>query len=153
MGFSQGGLFLRYYAQYHNDPPIRNLITVCIPSPVPRLSITVIQFGTPHYGISALIPCPNPPTLTCLLAARAARSGIYTPWAQTHLVQAAYYRDPSRLEEFLDINTFIRDLNGEGKWLANGTTEREGGGGGVDGLDNLVAVVFDADREYHTLVR
>jgi palmitoyl-protein thioesterase len=32
MGFSQGGLYLRHYAQYCNDPPIRNLITVSPPS-------------------------------------------------------------------------------------------------------------------------
>jgi triacylglycerol esterase/lipase EstA (alpha/beta hydrolase family) len=29
IGFSQGGLFLRYYAQYCNSPPVKNLITVC----------------------------------------------------------------------------------------------------------------------------
>lgn len=133
MGFSQGGLFLRYYAQYCNSPPIKNLIT----------------FGTPHYGIAALIPCPTPPTLSCLLAARAARSGIYSTWAQTHLVQAAYYRDPARMDEFVETNTFIRDLNGEGRWLAGEKGEKVAGGKGLGGLDNLVAVMFDADSEYN----
>jgi len=131
MGFSQGGLFLRYYAQYCNTPPVRNLIT----------------FGTPHYGISALIPCPTPPTVSCLLAARAARSGIYSPWAQTHLIQAAYFRDPARLDEFVQTNTFVRDLNAEGKYLAGGHTEREAGGKGLKGVENFVAVMFDADGE------
>ena len=131
MGFSQGGLFLRYYAQYCNAPPIRTLIT----------------FGTPHYGISALIPCPTPPTVSCLLAARAARSGIYSSWAQTHLVQAAYFRDPARLDEFAEINSFVRDLNAEGKYLAGGRTEREEGGMGLRGLERFIAVMFDADRE------
>ena len=131
MGFSQGGLFLRYYAQYCNAPPIRNLIT----------------FGTPHYGISALIPCPTPPTVSCLLAARAARSGIYSSWAQTHLVQAAYFRDPARLDEFAEINSFVRDLNAEGKYLAGGRTEREEGGMVLRGLERFIAVMFDADRE------
>ncbi|KAK1922121.1 putative palmitoyl-protein thioesterase [Papiliotrema laurentii] len=130
IGFSQGGLFLRYYAQYCNTPPIRNLIT----------------FGTPHYGISALIPCPTPPTLSCLLAARAARSGIYTSWAQTHLIQAAYFRDPARLDEFVESNTFIRDLNAEGKYLAGQRDERAAGGQGLKGIENLIAVMFDADR-------
>jgi len=132
MGFSQGGLFLRYYAQYCNSPPVRNLIT----------------FGTPHYGIAALIPCPTPPTLTCLLAGRAARSGIYSGWAQTHLVQAAYFRDPARLDEFVETNTFLRDLNGEGKHLARGNTTKEAGGMGLSGLDTFVAVMFDADRKW-----
>ncbi|CAD6577006.1 MAG: hypothetical protein TREMPRED_001838 [Tremellales sp. Tagirdzhanova-0007] len=128
MGFSQGGLFLRQYAQYCSGPSIRNLIT----------------FGTPHYGIAEPIPCPSPPTLTCLLAGRAARAGIYRPWAQTHLVQAQYYRDPARMDEFLRSNTFIRDLNAEGKYLAG---EEEGAGGrGLAGLENLVAIMFDQDR-------
>ncbi|KAK6910380.1 hypothetical protein I203_104412 [Kwoniella mangroviensis CBS 8507] len=135
MGFSQGGLFMRFYAQYCNDPPVRNLIT----------------FGTPHFGISALIPCPTPPTLSCLLAARAARAGIYTPYAQSHIVQAAYFRDTERLDEFWDVNTFIRDLNGE-KGLGgddgdeNDEKGRNGSGLGIEGLDNFVAVMFDQDR-------
>ena len=73
------------------------------------------KFGTPHFGIAALIPCPTPPTLSCRLAARAARGGIYSQWAQEHLIQAAYFRDPERLDEFLEANTFLRDLNAEGK--------------------------------------
>jgi palmitoyl-protein thioesterase len=167
MGFSQGGLFLRSYAQFCPSPtypPIHNLIT----------------FGTPHYGIAALIPCPTPPTLSCLLAARAARAGIYTPWAQAHLVQAAYFRDPQRLDEFVESNGFLRDLNGEGR-LVNGTNDgasalaqvaehehgrehnaqtrpipnsqqtqtqkdRSHGGHSLANLANLVLIMFDADR-------
>ena len=34
MGFSQGGLYLRSYAQNCNDPPVRNLMTVRPPSPL-----------------------------------------------------------------------------------------------------------------------
>ncbi|EIW70935.1 hypothetical protein TREMEDRAFT_29260 [Tremella mesenterica DSM 1558] len=134
MGFSQGGLFLRWYVQYCNVPPVRNLIT----------------FGTPHYGISALIPCPTPPTLTCLLAARAARAGIYRPWAQTHLVQAAYFRDTERLEEFYEVNTFLRDLNGEGVKGSEGEFRegkwKESGGKGLRELEHFIAIMFDADR-------
>ncbi|KAK8864163.1 hypothetical protein IAR55_001409 [Kwoniella newhampshirensis] len=137
IGFSQGGLFMRHYAQYCDGPPVKNLIT----------------FGTPHYGISALIPCPTPPTLTCLLAARAARAGIYKPWAQTHIVQAAYYRDTERLDEFYEINTFLRDLNGErplaGEMIGEDESKKRedrGQGRGLGGLENLVAVMFDDDR-------
>lgn len=111
------------------------------------------QFGTPHFGISALIPCPTPPTLSCLLAARAARLGIYTAYAQRNLVQAQYYRDVDRLDEFLEINEFLRDLNGELKSDSDskgGPGWREGGGEGVSGLDNFVAIMFDADSEHPT---
>jgi palmitoyl-protein thioesterase len=106
------------------------------------------KFGTPHFGISSLIPCPTPPTLTCLVAARAARSGIYTNWSQAHLIQAQYYRDPARIDEFLQVNTFLRDLNGEvpdGDSETSRHLERKS----LDGLDNLVAVFFEADRGWN----
>ncbi|OXB40018.1 palmitoyl-protein thioesterase [Cryptococcus neoformans] len=137
IGFSQGGLFLRHYIQYCNGPAVHNLIT----------------FGTPHYGISALIPCPTPPTLSCLLAARAARAGIYRPWAQEHLVQAAYFRDTERLDEFYEVNEFLRDLNGERPFAERKSIEeinrrkgKRGEGKGLKGLGNLVAIIFDDDR-------
>ena len=143
---------MRYYAQYCNDPPVRNLMTVSLPPPLSKgKADRGRQFGTPHYGIAALIPCPTPPTLSCLLAARAARSGIYSTWAQTHLVQAAYFRDPARLEEFFQANTFLRDLNGEnpiGEGITGGVEKgARGGGRGLEGLENLVAIMFDMDRE------
>lgn len=130
---------MRHYTQYCNGPPIHNLIT----------------FGTPHYGISALIPCPTPPTLSCLLAARAARAGIYRPWAQSHLVQAAYFRDTERLDEFYEVNEFVRDLNGERPFAQHQDIEeinrrkgKRGEGKGLKGLDNLVAIIFDDDSEF-----
>jgi hypothetical protein len=143
-------------------------------------TLTQIQFGTPHYGISALIPCPTPPSISCLLAARAARLGTYTTYAQNNLIQAQYYRDVERLDEFMAVNTFLRDINGELKGNTSSGVElslslsdqdqdqdqdddhhedqdldhdhgnrtgREGGGGGVKGLENFVAVMFDEDRE------
>ncbi|WOO85888.1 Palmitoyl-protein thioesterase 1 [Vanrija pseudolonga] len=131
IGFSQGGLFIRYYAQYCNDPPVRNLIT----------------FGSPHFGIAALIPCPDPPTVACTLAARAAKAGIYTGWAQRNLIQAQYYRDPARLDEFLLANQFIRALNGEGGLDDDGEpTGREHGGLGLGQVENVVAIAFDEDE-------
>jgi len=113
--------------------------------PASRHSLTISQFGSPHYGISALIPCPNPPTLSCKLAARAAKAGIYTAWAQTHLVQAQYYRDPERLDEFMFRNTFLRDMNGEGALQDDGG-ERGDGGAGLGDLENLVAIAFKEDN-------
>lgn len=155
MGFSQGGLYLRYYAQYCNDPPLRNLMTVSSLPVIARWSVIADgeQFGTPHFGISALIPCPTPPTLSCILAARAARVGIYSAYAQRNLVQAQYYRDVERLNEYLEVNEFLRNLNGELRSDRDqvegvkGLGWRESGGEGVSGLDNIVAIMFDADRE------
>ncbi|BEI87849.1 uncharacterized protein CcaverHIS019_0105670 [Cutaneotrichosporon cavernicola] len=129
IGFSQGGLFLRWYAQNCDGPPVKNLIT----------------FGTPHFGITDLIPCPDPPTLTCTLASRAAKAGIYTRWAQSHLIQAQYYRDPVRMRQFLQTNTFLRDLNGEKDMDEEGGFRRENGGRGLGGLENVVAIAFRDD--------
>lgn len=106
-----------------------------------------MQFGTPHYGISALLPCPTPPTVTCLLAARAARAGIYSSYAQNHLIQAQYYRDVERLEAFWDINTFLTDLNNDhGPGGLQLTEPKTNSKGRLDGLNSFVAVMFDADR-------
>jgi palmitoyl-protein thioesterase len=140
MGFSQGGLYLRHYAQYCDGPPIRNC------PKCPTWSLADKQFGTPHFGISALLPCPTPPTLSCILAARAARVGIYTTYAQTHLVQAQYYRDAERLDQFMEMNEFLMDLNAEKKGSDEKLTYGEKGGEGLSGLENLVAIMFDADR-------
>lgn len=79
--------------------------------------------------------------MACKLAYSAARAGVYTLWAQRRLIQAQYYRDVDRLDEFLLYNTFIRDLNGEGI-LDDDKTGREYGGRGLDKLENLVAVNF-----------
>lgn len=49
------------------------------------------------------------------------------------------------MEEFLGLNTYIRDMNGEGKYLAG--VEEGDGGRGVAGLENLILVMFDQDRE------
>jgi hypothetical protein len=117
-----------------------------------HLDLANYQFGTPHFGISALLPCPTPPTLSCILAARAARVGIYTTYAQTHLVQAQYYRDAERLDQFMEMNEFLRDLNAEKKGTGEKLTWEEKGGKGVSGLDNLVAIMFDADRIFFSIL-
>jgi palmitoyl-protein thioesterase len=98
--------------------------------------------------------------LQCRLAARAARSGIYSSWAQDHLVSAQYYRDVERLDEYAQTNTFLMRLNNETLAEQRGAASRpyrlefdevgmpiRSGTGRVDGLENLVAVMFDADRE------
>lgn len=144
LGLWHGGWHRR---RWHNPT---NTHTPPAPTPTlqPSTSPTNTQFGTPHFGIAALIPCPTPPTLSCTLAARAAKAGIYTRWAQAHLVQAQYFRDPARLDEFLLANTFVRDLNAEGGLDDEGEpTGREHGGRGLGGVENVVAVAFEDDRE------
>lgn len=68
-----GGQFLRAYVERYNDPPVHNLIT----------------FGSQHMGVSDIPGC-KPLDLTCQLARRAALGGVYTPWAQSHIVQVFF---------------------------------------------------------------
>jgi hypothetical protein len=46
----------------------------------------------------------------------------------------------------MEMNEFLRDLNAEKKGTDEKLTWEEKGGKGVSGLDNLVAIMFDADR-------
>lgn len=67
---------------------------------------------------------------------------MYTAFAQRRLVQAQYYRDVDRLDEFLLHNSFVRDLNAEGLLDDDDPSGREHGGRGLGKLENLVAVNF-----------
>ena len=46
----------------------------------------------------------------------------------------------------MEMNEFLRDLNAEKKGVDEKLTFEEKGGKGLSGLDNLVAIMFDADR-------
>jgi len=46
----------------------------------------------------------------------------------------------------METNDFLRDLNAEKKGNDEKLTEKEKGGRGLSGLENLVAIMFDADR-------
>lgn len=63
-------------------------------------------------------------------------------------MQAQYYRDPARMVEFLESNTFLRDMNGEGGVDEGGGSGREDGGRGLKGLENMIAVAFREDSEF-----
>jgi len=52
----------------------------------------------------------------------------------------------------MEINEFLRDLNAEKKGVNEKLTFEEKGGKGLSGLDNLVAIMFDADRTSFPIV-
>lgn len=125
IGFSQGGQFLRAYVQRCNTPKVRNLIT----------------FGSQHMGIADLPAC-GPTDLLCRVAEAALRGGIYTDYAQSHLVSAQYYRnpkDPKAFAAYLDKNDFIKDINNEGT-TTNATYAKN-----LASLENFVMLMFDKD--------
>ncbi|KAI0321188.1 Alpha/Beta hydrolase protein [Amylostereum chailletii] len=124
IGFSQGGQFLRAYVERYNAPPVRNLVT----------------FGAQHMGISD-IPLCKPLDLICQVARRAARRGVYGAWAQEHLIQAQYYRDPSQLPLYLSTNRFLTSINNELAATRNATYARQ-----LSSLSSLVLVLFAQDK-------
>ncbi|TFY63416.1 hypothetical protein EVG20_g6322 [Dentipellis fragilis] len=96
LGFSQGGQFLRAYVERYNFPPVHNLIT----------------FGSQHMGVSDLPLC-QPYDFLCKLARDTAKRNVYGTWAQEHLIQAQYYRDPDQLQLYLTSNHFLTSINNE----------------------------------------
>ncbi|KAJ1021181.1 hypothetical protein NDA16_003967 [Ustilago loliicola] len=125
IGFSQGGQFLRAYVQRCNTPKVRNLVT----------------FGSQHMGIADLPAC-GPTDLLCRVAEAALRGGIYTDYAQSHLVSAQYYRnpkDPKAFASYLEKNDFIKDINNEGE-TTNATYAKN-----LASLENFVMLMFDKD--------
>ncbi|KAF8671770.1 Alpha beta-hydrolase [Rhizoctonia solani] len=127
IGFSQGGQFLRAYVERYNNPPIRSLLT----------------FGSQHMGISDLPGC-KPGDFLCWLARNTALRGMYSNYAQSHLVQAQYFRDPRSahdLQSYLTANTFLADINAEVPDTDQALYKRN-----LVSLDALVLVLFSEDK-------
>lgn len=97
----------------------------------------------------------------CEAARRAARSSVYSHWAQTNIVQvsfsfssrrnltasyllfpiqAQYYRDPDRMESYLGSNEFLADINNEIPDTHNATYAKN-----LPRLNKLVLVLFSKD--------
>ncbi|KAL9936068.1 hypothetical protein V8E36_004910 [Tilletia maclaganii] len=96
IGFSQGGQFLRAYVERCNSPPVRNLVT----------------FGSQHQGIADLPAC-KPVDILCRLAESAMRAGVYSNYAQHHVVSAQYFRNPldkHSFQDYLSKNAFLADI-------------------------------------------
>jgi palmitoyl-protein thioesterase len=123
VGFSQGGQFLRAYVQRCNTPPIHNLITV----------------GSQHGGVSDIPGCTNPDDGSCKLMRTIARSGVYSGYVRDHIVQAQYFKDPRKLDTYLERNIFLPDINNELK-VKNVEYKRR-----LESLNKLVMFMFMND--------
>jgi palmitoyl-protein thioesterase len=125
VGFSQGGQFLRGYVERCNIPPVKVLLT----------------FGSQHNGISSFQAC-QPSDWLCRGSEGLLRTNTWTPWVQTHLVPAQYYRDPEDLESYREHSNFLADINNE-KFSANERKElyRQN----LSGLDKFVMYIFAED--------
>lgn len=41
------------------------------------------------------------------------REGLYSSWAQNNILPAQYVRDEARIDDYLRVNTFLKDINNE----------------------------------------
>jgi len=124
IGLSQGGQFLRAYVERYNSPPVNNLIT----------------FGSQHMGISDIPGCSRY-DFVCQAARSAAKQAIYSEWAQKNIIQAQYYRDPARIDVYLEVNAFLASINNELPASRNATYTQN-----LASLAKLVLVIFSEDK-------
>ncbi|NXW60216.1 PPT1 thioesterase, partial [Eurystomus gularis] len=97
MGFSQGGQFLRAVAQRCPSPPMLNLISI----------------GGQHQGVYGFPRCPGESSHICDWIRKTLDLGAYTQAVQEHLVQAEYWHDPLKEEDYRKNSIFLADINQE----------------------------------------
>ncbi|RMX64826.1 hypothetical protein DD238_004340 [Peronospora effusa] len=145
VGFSQGNLLIRAYIERFNDPPVYNFIS----------------FHGPLAGVGGLPRC-SPLNFICKEIDKLIGEAVYTKRVQgkhnatslracpqvlifagclEHLAQANYYRDPLRIEDYLEHAQFLPDLNNE-KILINQTYKDN-----FSKLQNLVLVRANQDTQ------
>uniref|UniRef100_A0A8V0YR47 Palmitoyl-protein thioesterase 1 n=1 Tax=Gallus gallus TaxID=9031 RepID=A0A8V0YR47_CHICK len=97
MGFSQGGQFLRAVAQRCPSPPM----------------FTLISIGGQHQGVYGFPRCPGESSQICDWIRKMLDLGAYTQAVQEHLVQAQYWHDPLKEEDYRKKSIFLADINQE----------------------------------------
>lgn len=122
LGFSQGGQFLRAVAQRCPSPPMINLVS----------------FGGQHQGVFGFPHCPGENSTLCEYVRKLLDFGAYISWIQDHIVQAEYWHDPNKEEEYKAKSVFLADINQER--IKNSTYKEN-----LMKLKNFVMVMFLKD--------
>jgi palmitoyl-protein thioesterase len=144
VGFSQGGQILRAYVQRCNSPPVRNLITI----------------GAQHQGVMDLpgcgsdVPMPDSQVSKALQLSEAAngeqecswwqkmiKKSVYSDIVQNRIVQAQFFKDPARIDEYLKKSLFLADINNERPVKIDDYAEKLGS------LENFVMFKFSDDHQ------
>ncbi|CAG2054219.1 unnamed protein product, partial [Timema podura] len=95
IGFSQGAQ--RAVAQRCPTPPIHNLISI----------------GGQHQGVYGLPNCGYPKHKYCDYIRKILTHAAYFSWVQKELVQAEYWHDPLKEDEYRQASIFLADINNE----------------------------------------
>lgn len=110
IGFSQGGQFMRAVAQRCGGSPRMH---------------TLITMGAQHQGIMNMPSCGSAlgngtagpggakDNSLCSLMRRFIGQGVWLPYVRDDVVQAQYFKDPARMDEYLSYNRFLAALNNE----------------------------------------
>jgi len=120
IGLSQGGQFLRAVAQRCPDPMMYNLISL----------------GGQHQGVFGLPKCSAPKKEWCEIVDKLITHVAYADWVQRFLVQAEYWHDPFKNDDYVQKSVFLADINNE---RSVNQTYKEN----LQRLDNLVLVLFE----------
>ncbi|XP_015108676.1 palmitoyl-protein thioesterase 1 [Diachasma alloeum] len=97
IGFSQGAQFLRAVAQR---------------CPIPQMK-TLISLGGQHQGVYGLPNCGSMKHRFCDYLRRVLNYGAYLKLIQNRFVQAEYWHDPLKEEEYKRGSVFLADINNE----------------------------------------
>nr|CAD7398415.1 unnamed protein product [Timema poppensis] len=122
IGFSQGAQFLRAVAQRCPTPPILNLISI----------------GGQHQGVYGVPDCGYPKHKYCDYIRKILTHAAYFSWVQKELVQAEYWHDPLKEDEYRQASIFLADINNE---KVKNATYREN----LLRLNSFVLVKFNND--------
>ncbi|KAL7287366.1 hypothetical protein TKK_0018482 [Trichogramma kaykai] len=122
IGFSQGGQFLRAVAQRCPSPPMKNLVSL----------------GGQHQGVYGLPNCASLQHHFCDYLRRLLHYTAYSKFVQEKLVQAEYWHDPLKENEYKKYSIFLADINNER--FVNETYKTN-----LKKLENFVMVKFEQD--------
>lgn len=121
IGFSQGGQFLRAYAQRYQNPPIKTLMT----------------WGSQHSGILE-VPCQSETSPLCQSSRFFVRNNAFSSFVQNRFVPAQYYKGFDH-QAYLEGSIFLADINNE-KDVKNKTYVQN-----LSTLENFVMIMFEDD--------
>lgn len=96
IGYSQGNLVVRGYIERYNNPPVMNFISM----------------HGPLAGVGGFPGC-SIDNMFCRAFAALLGTVVYNPMIQDHLAQANYFRDPLRINDYLNGDLFLVDVNNE----------------------------------------
>ncbi|XP_050523420.1 palmitoyl-protein thioesterase 1 isoform X2 [Daktulosphaira vitifoliae] len=97
IGFSQGAQFLRAVAQRCPNPPMINLISI----------------GGQHQGVFGMPRCLYQNHKWCEYVRQLLNKDAYVSWIQDSFVQAEYWHDPIKENDYISRSYFLADINNE----------------------------------------